>query len=188
MVLTVLISRSTLDRERKASAYYYVAYSPVSVEDTDASGDLTSQQHLSFPWIWHELLCQIKQKRMAQSTAPSPHQSLERIGKALVDANNDIPATAEHFILIFPWKELENMSLTDKERLEYLAIIINFCESDDKFRSIAGSNESTNQRIAEQFLAMIDVLSQSREKAATFQTLANIFLTKLHRIAITGSV
>ena len=188
MILTVLISRSTLDRERKASAYYHVAYSADTVRDTDASDDLASQRCLSFPWIWHELLCQIKHTKMAQSTAPSAHQSLERIGKALVDANNDISATADHFIFILPLKELQNMSLSQEKQLEYLGIIITLCESDDKFRSIDGSNESTNQRIAEQFLAMIDVLSQSREKAVIFQTLANIFLTKLHRIAITGSV
>ena len=125
---------------------------------------------------------------MSRSALVSSHQSLQKIGKALVDSYDDVPAADVNFIYYLAFKEMMEMSLSETERLACLRMIINSCESHEKFLASQDSHESLNQRIAEQFLGMIDILSQCRENAVTLQALVNAFLTTLHRIAITGSV
>ena len=172
-----------IEREQKASAYYFLAYT--NYNSSIAAGTNSRRAYLSFPWTVHELLCQIKAKRLQASVTENPaHSYMEKIGRALINANPRSQQPMMFFLhLVFQWiKDMPQFLATSS------CVIMKFCNTDQKFIEVSQSNEPRESRIEKQFLMLIDFLSAANKDKPELQLIANEFLLKLHRIGVEGRV
>ena len=133
----------------------------------------------------HDVLSGIKQRKVASIS--SDHQSLEKIGSALVAAYPDIPDDWKGFVVGYAARRMESICPDRRHRVACRATVCKFLNEDENLVSMDQSNSS---RIGEQFLELIDFLSKSVEDPERHpeQWLANDFLSTLHHIAVTGRV
>ena len=132
----------------------------------------------------HDVLSGIKQKKVAP--VPSDHQSLEKIGRALVAAHPEIPPDRHSFVFKYAVRRMGSICPQPRRRAIYSRIVSNFLKEN---QNVVSNDQSSVSRIGEQFLVLIDFLSKAvGNPQDDLQWLADDFLSTLHRIAVTGRV
>jgi len=138
----------------------------------------------------HELLCEIKRKRAIPPmvSISLPHQSLEKIGKALIQANIRIPAHGEDFVSQFVIQWMKSRFPSSRGRSNWIKKISKYCQLNENLLSIQKSARSNASRIGEQFLILIDFLSATDISTHNVPPVAHEFLLALHQIALTSEL
>jgi hypothetical protein len=117
-----------------------------------------------------------------------PHQSLEKIGKALIQANIRIPANRQDFVSQFVIQWMKRRFPFSRSRSNWIKKISKYCQLNENLLSIQKSARSNPSRIGEQFLILIDFLSATDISTQNLQPVAHEFLLALHQIALTSEI
>jgi hypothetical protein len=117
-----------------------------------------------------------------------PHQSLEKIGKALIQANIRIPANRQDFVSQFVIQWMKRRFPFSRSRSNWIKKISKYCQLNENLLSIQKSARSNASRIGEQFLILIDFLSATDINTQNLQPVAHEFLFALHEIALKNGI
>lgn len=174
----IQMSLSRQEKEMLVSAYYYVTY---------ASKRENQETYLSFPWMFYDILCEIKNRTSKTSEADNDqisHQSHQMIGNALLASRQCRQTFHYHRLshLCQYWlnTELENHEIWN----QWFNEIDSFIDNDERFQAVEQSDACTASQLGEQFLLLLDYLLTRNNEEFSFEPVTNLFLYKLHRIAL----